>query len=58
MNSYITDEGDIFFVCLSLKSGQPSVDTSQICIELPLMKLFNDKNKTLSCLNNYPVVKK
>jgi len=45
MNSYITDEEDIFFVCMSLKSGKPSVDTSQNSTELPLMKFFNDKIK-------------
>lgn len=37
--------------------GQSSVNIFQSGIELQLMQFFNDKNKMLQCLDNYPVIK-
>lgn len=39
------------------KITQASTDSSTNNLELQVLQFFNDKNKSLTCLNNYPVVK-
>lgn len=54
--SDVSDDDDNFLICMSPNRSNVLTDSSK-SIELQILQFFNDKNKSLTCLNNYNVVK-
>jgi len=48
------DEGNLL-ICMSPKRSKASTDSSRNSNGLQILQFFHDKNKSLKCLNNYPV---
>jgi len=53
--SDISDNEGSFLICMSPNRSNAVTDSST-SIELQILQFFSNKNKSFTCLNNYPVI--